>query len=56
MVVWEVEATDEFVAWYSGCSTDTQARIDEVVDRLADHGPDLGRPLVDTIAGSRLSN
>ncbi|WP_344385070.1 type II toxin-antitoxin system RelE/ParE family toxin [Streptomyces thermolineatus] len=30
--------------------------VEEAVDLLADHGPALGRPLVDRIRGSRIHN
>lgn len=34
----------------------THARVVQAIDALAEGGPGLGRPLVDTIAGSALAN
>jgi hypothetical protein len=38
--------------------TDPQAaeKVEAAVDVLAEYGPTLGRPLVDTLAGSKISN
>ncbi len=55
-VVWEIEGTDEFAEWYRACSVEDQEAINEVVVKLEEHGPSLGRPLVDTLAHTRLSN
>lgn len=54
--MWEIEGTDEFVAWYHACSNEDQEAINEAVAKLEEHGPSLGRPLVDTLAHTRLSN
>jgi hypothetical protein len=53
LVVWKVEVTDEFVAWWSTLSVGQRASLTDRVDRLAEVGPDLGRPLVDRIHSSR---
>ena len=54
--MWEVEATDQFIAWYAGL-TDAQAgAVNAAVDALEAGGPALGRPFVDTIKGSRHSH
>ena len=39
-------------------STDPQAaeKVEAAVDVLAEYGPTLGRPLVDTLTGSKLAN
>ncbi len=50
---WEVECTDQFVEWWRGLSPDQRAAVTERVDLLAQRGPDLGRPVVDRIHGSR---
>jgi hypothetical protein len=52
--MWGVKATDEFASWYTARPTETQARIDEAVYRLADRGPGVGGPLVDTLTASKL--
>jgi hypothetical protein len=53
---WEVEYTDEFGSWWSGLDDDAQDAIVAAVDVLEDRGPGLGRPLVDTVHGSRHPN
>jgi hypothetical protein len=52
-VVWEVEVTDEFVAWWSTLSDAQREAVTDRVDLLAERGPDLGRPVVDRIHSSR---
>jgi hypothetical protein len=54
--VWDVEYTDQFEQWWNGLSIDEQAAIDVAVEVLQEKGPGLGRPLVDTVQGSRHSN
>lgn len=53
---WEVEATDEYATWFNALSEEETQAVIQAVDQLAQDGPVLGRPLVDTIHGSRLSN
>lgn len=53
---WVVEYTDEFEAWWSNLTANEQAAIDAAVQVLEDRGPDLGRPLVDTITRSKHKN
>jgi hypothetical protein len=61
---WTVILTDEVRAWLADLTkqgTDTEdpetARLVRAVIRvLASDGPTLGRPLVDTVKGSRLKN
>jgi hypothetical protein len=55
-VSWEVEYTDEFEQWWNILSVEEQAAIDAAVDMLAQTGPALGRPWVDTIKTSRHRN
>jgi hypothetical protein len=54
--MWSVEFTDEFEAWWRTLDEADQDAIDRGVLLLANHGPALGRPHVDTINGSRHSN
>lgn len=56
LTVWDVEYTDQFEQWWDGLSIDEQAAIDVAVEVLQEKGPGLGRPLVDTVKGSRHSN
>ncbi len=54
--MWEVEYTDEFEAWWQTLDGDTQVSVAQSVRLLADQGPSLGRPHVDTVKGSRHPN
>lgn len=56
MISWEVEYTDEFEEWWLGLDEREQESIRVAVDKLEEEGPALGRPLVDTIEGSRFPN
>ena len=55
-MTWEVVATDEFAAWYSTLSEGQADALDARVELLREHGPSLGRPIVDRIEGSRIHN
>ena len=52
-MVWEVEGTDEFAEWFGALTEDQQEALDDRVGLLAERGPDLGRPTVDRVQGSR---
>jgi hypothetical protein len=55
-VPWSVEVTDEFTLWFEALpDEETEATI-TAVDMLQEHGPALGRPMADTVKGSRHSN
>jgi hypothetical protein len=54
--VWQVEFTDQFERWWDQLSMEEQAAIDVTVEVLQERGPGLGRPLVDTVKGSRHAN
>ncbi len=56
MAVWEVEVTDEFRDWWEGLSRDQRESVTDRVDLLAERGPNLGRPVVERIHGSRHHN
>jgi hypothetical protein len=55
-MAWEVEYTDQFGNWFENLDEDQQESIVIAVEVLQGHGPGLGRPLVDTIKGSRHAN
>ena len=55
-MAWEVEYTDQFGGWWEGLSVEQQEALDDRVMLLAEVGPGLGRPVVDTITGSRHAN
>ena len=54
--MWEVEYTGEFGVWWDDLQPDEQERVMAAVEILGQHGPALGRPLVDTPEGSRHPN
>lgn len=54
--MWELTYTDEFQAWWDTLDDATRASILAGIQQLPTFGPALGRPLVDTIRGSRYSN
>ncbi|TQI99709.1 type II toxin-antitoxin system RelE/ParE family toxin [Kribbella jejuensis] len=53
---WDVYIVNEVREWIEGLDDGTYRRIVQAIDALAAEGPGLGRPLVDTITGSRLPN
>jgi hypothetical protein len=55
-VVWSVEVTDQFERWWDTLSVPEQQAIDAAVGLLEQRGPNLGRPLVDGVKGSRHQN
>jgi len=54
--VWSVEFTDQFEQWWHTLTEDEQDAVTGAVEILEERGPGLGRPLVDTIEGSRHAN
>lgn len=50
---WEVEYTDEFGEWWDSLNEDEQLAITSRVALLEQHGPNLRRPAVGAIKGSR---
>jgi hypothetical protein len=54
--MWEVEYTDQFGEWWEGLSAEQQKQVAASVRLLAERGPGLGRPAVDTVTASRHSN
>jgi hypothetical protein len=54
--VWDVEYTEEFGTWWEDLEPDDQERLTAAVELLEKLGPSLGRPLVDTLKGSRHPN
>ena len=53
---WDVYIVDEVREWIDRLDDATHMRVVQAVDALADGGPGLGRPLVDTITASQLQN
>jgi hypothetical protein len=59
VVVWEIYLTDEVAGWF-GRLQESDPRsaglVDDAIYTLSCSGPTLGRPLVDTIAHSKIKN
>jgi hypothetical protein len=55
-VDWDVFVADEVLEWIQGLAAADRDRVAQAIDVLADLGPGLGRPLVDTIKGSSVQN
>jgi hypothetical protein len=53
---WNVEFHDELSAEFDGFAEAVQDELLAQVTRLPEFGPTLGRPAVDTISGSRITN
>lgn len=53
---WDVYVVDEVLDWIDHLDDATHARVVQAIDALTEGGPSLGRPLVDTIAGSNIPN
>ena len=56
MQMWDIELTDQFVEWWDSLTVEEQDPIEAAIDVLEQRGPALGRPLVDTVMGSRHAN
>jgi hypothetical protein len=54
--MWEVEYTHEFERWWNELNEDEQESIAASVELLRQLGPNLSRPHVDTLKGSKHSN
>ena len=55
-MAWEVEYTDEFGEWWEVLAVEEQEFVRAGVLVLEGRGPALGRPLADTVSGSRHPN
>lgn len=55
-MAWEIEASDEFVDWYRNLDEEETESVNSSVEVLQWSGPDLGRPQVDTLKGSKIPN
>ena len=53
---WEIRVTNELLAWIGTLDERTRAQLVDAIDRLAEAGSALGRPLVDSIAHSSVRN
>jgi hypothetical protein len=53
---WQVYVVNEVRDWIDSLDATTHTRVVQAIDTLANVGPGLGRPLVDTIHGSSIAN
>lgn len=53
---WSAERTDEFDEWWVTLTDSEQRKVVASVEALQEIGPTAGRPLVDSVEGSRHSN
>jgi hypothetical protein len=53
---WEVYLVNELRDWINGLDEPTLVRVVQAIDLLAEAGPGVGRPLVDSIHGSAIAN
>ncbi|MFI5839570.1 type II toxin-antitoxin system RelE/ParE family toxin [Catenuloplanes sp. NPDC051500] len=53
---WEIRVIDEVLEWIDGLEAGDNERVVQALDLLAEFGPGLGRPLVDTIHRSSIAN
>ncbi|MDU1059274.1 MAG: type II toxin-antitoxin system RelE/ParE family toxin [Leclercia adecarboxylata] len=54
--MWEVETTDTFDEWFHNQKQALKEDVLAAMYILSEYGPQLGRPLVDTIKGSQFTN
>ena len=53
---WKIVETTEYSAWFADLSSKQQRAISSRVEILRINGPNVGRPLVDSLVGSRIRN
>ncbi len=53
---WEVEVSDEFLAWYQSLDESEWESVNGAVAKLEHYGPSLGRPYADTLIRSQYPN
>lgn len=55
-MAWEIEGTDQFKEWFFDLDGADDRAVTAAIEMLEQAGPALGRPMVDTLSGSRLPN
>jgi len=55
-MAWDVEYTDQFDDWWEGLTEDQQEAVTARVELLEQQGPSLGRPIVDSLQGTKVHN
>ena len=54
--VWDIVTTAEYRSWVRSLPDEVRARLHRAEHRLIEQGPRLGRPIADTVRGSRFRN
>jgi hypothetical protein len=54
--MWPINYTKEYGEWFSAQEEENQMAINAKIIVLSEFGPNLGRPYVDTIQGSKYAN
>lgn len=54
--MYEIKRTEELILWFKDLDLDAKKDILVSLEILKEFGPKLGRPHVDTIAGSKIKN
>lgn len=54
--MWKIKQTSEFKEWYYSIDQDAQTDIYQALTVLSETGPSLGRPRVDTLKDSSITN
>jgi len=54
--MWPIEYTEEYEDWFSAQEEESKVVINAKIIVLSEFGPNLGRPYVDTIKGSKYTN
>jgi len=53
---WKTERTEEFELWWETLSKSERRKVIVSIEELESAGPSMGRPLVDSVKGSRHPN
>ncbi|MGH7489507.1 MAG: type II toxin-antitoxin system RelE/ParE family toxin [bacterium] len=49
---WTIRYSEQFEEWWDGLSAGQQEALTARIQLLAEHGPNLGRPTVDSVVGT----
>ncbi|GAB2497714.1 hypothetical protein GCM10027063_41420 [Promicromonospora xylanilytica] len=55
-MLWDVEFDEVVFEWLTGLEEESFVQVRAAINVLRDRGPQLGRPLVDSVTGSRHKN
>jgi len=55
-VLWATERAKEFDEWWETLGGPERRQIAQSIQKLEEAGPNAGRPLIDTVSGSRHAN